>query len=220
MRIDMPAKRPCLYLLADESYGTARLPKWVALILAGGAQIVQLRAPKAPSEIRDDLGLQLRRVTREQRAWLLINDDLDLCRHVQADGVHLGQTDMPAPKARRLLGDGALIGLTIHNEAQARSAPYEALNYVSLGSVFASATKPHVPQLGVQGAARLREVVREQSALPVFYIGGITLTNMAQLRPLQPAGLVVFNALAQASDPQAAARRMTNELTTWQSASA
>ena len=215
----LTTRLPCLYFLADESYGMKQLPALVDLILAGGAQIVQLRAPKAEPGLRNDLALQLRRITKEHGAFFLINDHARLCQDVKADGVHLGQTDMPVPQARRLLGNNALIGLTIHTEEQARSAPYDDLDYVSLGSLFASATKPQIPRLGVPGAARLTAAVREQSALPVFYIGGINIANMRKLRPLRPAGLVVFGGLAHASDPRNGAQEMTNELGTWQSAS-
>ncbi len=212
-------KIPCIYFLANASRASRDdLASLVPSVLAGGVGIVQWRAvADEPAETAEDTEvlLELKKICARRAALFLINDDVALCRKIQADGVHLGQTDMPVGRARRLLGSSAVIGQTLHSELHAQMAPYAELDYVSLGCMFPSRTKPGLPILGVVGARRVIAEVRKRSAVPIFCIGGINARNLRSLRPLRPDGIVLFEGLAFAKDPRSIAEQMCEELRSW-----
>jgi len=161
-----------LYLLTDPLLSNARpLDSVVEDALRAGARMIQYRAKGIG--IRDaflEAG-KLRTVTRAYGALFLINDHVDLALAVGADGVHLGQEDLPLVVARELLGKGRIIGVSTHNPEEARSAEQEGADYIGLGPIFASSTKisDRAP-VGLEGLKRVREVVN----LPIYGIGGMT----------------------------------------------
>jgi len=118
-------------------------------------------------------------VARDRGVKILINDRVDIAMALKADGVHLGQDDLPPEAARRLLGDDSIIGLSTHSVNQARIAAKLPVNYVAIGPVFATATKSSAhPALGLSGLARVREAI---GAIPLVAIGGINRENAASV---------------------------------------
>ncbi len=195
-----------VYAIVDpERAGGRALDALARAVAAGGATLVQLR---------DKLG-STRRMVEEARAIkaalagrapLLVNDRVDVARAAGADGVHVGQDDMPAADARRLLGPAALIGLSIKTVAQAEAAPLEVLDYVCVGGVFATSSKDNPdPPIGVGGFRAILNVLRGRAPdLPVGAIAGIDTTNAGELIAAGADGVAVISVLSLAPDPTAA----------------
>lgn len=140
--------------------------------LSGGASLIQIREKGMADQLLHQLLLEVRRLCRRFEALLIVNDRVDLALASQADGVHLGQDDLPAEAARRLLGPQALIGLSTHNRAQFEEAQSRPIDYLAIGPIFSSTTKTGAnPEIGLQA---FREMAAE-SGLPVVAIGGIDL---------------------------------------------
>lgn len=140
------------------------------------------------------------------KAQFLVNDRVDLALAVKANGVHLGQDDLPVAAARKLLGNEALIGLSTHNRDQFLKAQSQDIDYVALGPLFPTSTKPtENPPVGVE---TLRELVAE-SRYPVVAIGGISLESAEELWTAGAHSLAVISDITQSSDP---ARRVAQYL--------
>ncbi len=145
----------------------------------------------------------LRQAASEVGALLIVNDRCDLALAVEADGVHLGQEDLPITYARRLLGPDKIIGLSTHNPAQVRQALAGQPDYVAFGPVFRTLSKvDHEPVVGLEG---LREV-RTLTALPMFAIGGITADSTGEVVAAGADGVAVISAILTASDMGSAIR--------------
>ena len=195
-----------LYGFLDAAYlGTRDPADLVHQLLAGGVDMIQLRA-KTWSD--DDIAAIARRVlplTRAAGVPLIINDHVELARRVGADGVHLGQEDlesMPVSAARAQLGLSALVGVSTHSLAQARAAEALAPDYIGIGPLFATGTKPGVAPIGL---GTLGDVAR-QVALPAFAIGGITLQSLPEIIRNGGLRVAVVSAILCAVDVAAAAR--------------
>jgi thiamine-phosphate pyrophosphorylase len=192
-----------LYLVTDASERCRLgLLDTVDAALAGGVTLVQYRSVHPRRGAAYAEALALRRLLARRGAPLLINDHADLALAVDADGLHLGQRDLPPAVARRLLGPGKLLGLSINNAAQLAAADFSLLDYIGVGPVFATQTKPDASP--VVGLERLAALVR-QSPVPVVAIGGISVENAAAVRATGAAGLAVVSAICSAPDPAAAA---------------
>jgi thiamine-phosphate pyrophosphorylase len=141
---------------------------------------------------------------------VLVNDRVDVALAAGADGVHVGQDDMPAAEARRLLGPNAIIGLSIKTIAQAEAAPLEALDYVCVGGVFATTSKDNVAApIGLAGLKTILAVLRARAPeFPVGAIAGIDETNAGAVVAAGADGVAVISALSLAPDPAVAARRL------------
>jgi thiamine-phosphate pyrophosphorylase len=197
-----------LYVLVGTDFCSAPFESTVREALAGGAQVIQLREKKLDDRALLALAHEVRQWTRQASALFILNDRPDLARLCDADGVHLGQTDLPVRDARRILGPGSLIGVSTHNLAQLRQAIVDGASYVGVGPVCASSTKDFGELAGVQW---LREALAETS-LPAFAIGGITVDNLPALRAAGARRIAVSAAVCQAQDPRDMARRLRNGL--------
>jgi thiamine-phosphate pyrophosphorylase len=179
-------------------------------VVQGGATLLQLR---------DKTG-STRRMVEEARAIiaavagsgvsLVINDRVDVALASGAAGVHVGWDDMEARDARRILGPGALIGLSINSAERARTGPLDAVDYVGIGGVFATLSKEQANKpIGVDGLASLIDAVRARKAdLPVVAIAGIDAGNAAEVMTTAADGIAVISALSLAPDPAEAARAL------------
>src|SRR3990167_2062379 len=189
---DIRVKLRGLYAITDPKLTPPQtMLQQVQAALAGGARIIQLRDKSSDRALRLRLAQQLRDLTARHDALLIINDDAELCRAVQADGVHLGQDDMTLVQARDLLGPDFIIGATCHGSVElAEQALRDGADYLAFGRFFASSTKPDAlpADLALVGAFVRR------CPLPTVAIGGITLNNAA---PLLEAG---FTMLAVVND--------------------
>jgi thiamine-phosphate diphosphorylase len=171
-------------------------------VLAGGCRVVQLREKNLPPVELHSLAAALRRRCREAGCLFIVNDRVDLALAVEADGVHVGQDDLPAREARRLLRPGMLLGVSTHDEDQARRARADGADYVAVGSMFPTGSKPGFQLVGPDLLRR----VRPDIAVPLVAIGGITVDNVAEVIRAGADAVAVISAVCAAPDPAAAAR--------------
>jgi thiamine-phosphate pyrophosphorylase len=180
------------------------------MVVAGGATLIQLRDKHGATRQMIEEARALKAVLAGSGVPLVVNDRVDVALIAAADGVHVGQDDMRAEDARRLLGPNAIIGLSIKSVALANAAPLEALDYVGVGGVYATTSKesPDRP-IGVNG---LREIVAAFRArtrdLPICGIAGIDTANAAPVIAAGADGVAVISALSMQADPRAAAREL------------
>ncbi|MBC7223176.1 MAG: thiamine phosphate synthase [Anaerolineae bacterium] len=196
-----------LYVLTDEGGGHSHLEVAEAAI-AGGATVIQFRDKKMDARRLYETALRLREMTRKAGVTFIVNDRVDVALAVDADGVHVGQQDLPAAVVRRLVGPHKIVGLSATNVEEALEAEREgAADYLGVGPIFTFPTviKPDAsPPMGLEG---LRAIVQRVS-LPVVAIGGIEHDNVAEVVRTGVAGVAVVHAVAWAEDVADAARRM------------
>ena len=204
---------PRLYLVVGPDDCRQRpLAELVRAAVAGGVTLVQLRAKHASSREWLTLTATLRQALTTSGVPLLINDRVDIALAGGADGVHLGQEDMPVADARRLLGDTAIIGLTVRSTAEAEAAPVELLDYVSIGGVFATRSKNNPnPPIGLAGLAAIVTVLRQRCTLPLCAIAGIEADTAATVWSTGIDGIAVISAITHAADPQQAAHELLTQ---------
>ncbi len=164
--------------------------------------MVQVRFKQAPSAERADLVMRLGEACAAWRPLIIVNDDLAAALQSGADGVHLGQQDLPVPAARRVAGRALLIGLSVHDVPQARAAAGLGADYIGCGAMFPTATKERALVIGPAELPRAARAAR----LPCFAIGGIDLANVALLVARGCRRVAVGRAIQEAGDPEAAAR--------------
>ncbi len=195
-----------LYLLCDDTV-RPELPlgEKAAHLLAGGASILQLRMKRTPPREALAAAREVVAACRHVGAVCLLNDRVDLALLAGADGVHVGDEDLPPAAARELLGPGRLVGVTVRHAAGARAAQEAGADYVGLGPVFGTRTKQvPAPVLGLEAFAA---VVRE-SPLPVVGIGGVGLANIAQVAATGAHGAAVVSDALLAEDIAEQVRRL------------
>lgn len=198
-----PAFDPAVYLVTDRGLARGRdLLAVVAEAVAGGAGLVQLREKHADTREFLDLARALVALLAPSGVPLLVNDRIDVALAAGADGVHLGQSDMPVPMARAMLGPDALIGLSVETPAQAREAEDLDVDYLGVSPVFATPTKADAgPAWGLDGLAGLAAWSRHV----LVAIGGIGPGNAAQVVRAGAHGLAVVSAICAADSPRDAA---------------
>jgi thiamine-phosphate pyrophosphorylase len=202
--------RPFLYAIVDTGRLGARAAGDAAAALArGGAALVQLRAKDVTDRRLLALAEEVRDGARREGALFIVNDRPDVARLVAADGVHLGQGDVPPAAARAVLGEGAIVGRSTHSLAQLQDALREPVDYVALGPVFATSTKADTePVVGVELLRRARALTER----PLVAIGGIDLSRAADVVAAGADGLAVISALLDAPDLEQAARAFVQAL--------
>ena len=166
-----------LYPITDQHLSGLSHTEQVDLLIDSGAMLIQLRE-KTDSPLRFFKQAESAvRVARDRGAKIIINDRVDIALALKADGVHLGQEDLGPAAARRILGDNAIIGFSTHSLEQARLAAQLPVDYVAIGPIFSTSTKPSTNRpVGLDGLARLREAL---GSVPLVAIGGITSENIA-----------------------------------------
>ena len=166
--------------------------------LEGGARFLQVREPTLSDSLLYPQLLQIQSLCQPLGAQFLVNDRVDLVLAGGADGVHLGQTDLPVKVARDLLGKEALIGLSTHNQDQFLEAQSQDIDYIAIGPVFSTSTKEREnPSLGVEAMGRLIA----DSRVPVVAIGGISLENAPQVWAAGADSVAVISDIVNAPDP-------------------
>lgn len=172
--------------------------------VAGGATLIQLRGKKWTDREFLNIGLDAQRLLRPKGIPLFINDRVDMTIGCEADGVHLGQDDMPLAAARKILGPRKIIGVSVAALEKAISAEKGGANYLGVGPVFPTLSKEDVnPPLGLEGLSIIRAHVR----LPILAIGGITPANAGQVISAGADGVAVISAIASAPDRRQAATK-------------
>lgn len=196
-----------LYAITQEEADTETLLAQVRLALQGGVCVLQYRNKLGSAAVRLEQAGALVKLTREFGVPLIINDDAELAKQVDAEGVHLGGEDGSIASARNLLGREKIIGVSCYNRiALAREAADAGADYVAFGAFFASTVKPSAP---VATLDLLREA-RGELTLPIVAIGGITVDNGASLLEAGADALAVISALFGAKDITLAARQFAN----------
>ncbi len=195
-----------LYAITPDETDTAELLRKVRFALRGGARVLQYRNKVADVLLRQQQASALRELAREFGVPLIVNDDMELARQVDADGVHLGATDGSAPDARAKLGGGKLIGVSCYNRlAPAQEAVRQGADYVAFGSFFPSTVKPDA----VVASLDLLRQARRELRVPIVAIGGITAGNGAQLLEAGASALAVISAVFSAPEIEDAAREFS-----------
>ncbi|HEY7229392.1 MAG TPA: thiamine phosphate synthase [Pseudolabrys sp.] len=197
-----------LYALVDPAVAGGRALVDLARHLTGSATLVQLRDKHGSTRAMIEQARALRAVLEPENIPLLINDRVDVALAAEADGVHIGQDDMPVPEARLLLGRRAVIGLSVKTIEQARAAPLELLDYVAIGGVYGTTSKENTETpIGVDGLRMIVDTVRARKAnFPVCAIAGINATNAADVIGAGADGVAVISTLSLAPDPAKAAQ--------------
>lgn len=205
-------RRLLLHVLTDREWSRGRDMMTVATAaLDGGATVIQLRDKHASTRTLIEEGLALRALTRERGALLIVNDRVDVALAVDADGAHVGQEDLPAAMARRLLGSGRILGVSAATGQEAREAVVAGADYLGVGPIFATATKADAGP--ATGTRLLTECAREFT-LPLIAIGGITVENAAQVIQAGATGIAVITAVVHAEDITGAARQLRHVVET------
>jgi thiamine-phosphate diphosphorylase len=192
-----------LYAILDRSVAQGRdLPDLLDAVLAGGCRLVQLREKTMPLDELLPLARRFARRCREAGALLIVNDRADLALAADADGLHVGQDDLPARQARGLLRPNMILGVSTHDPEQARRAVADGADYVAVGSIFPTTTKAGFQLVGPELIRR----VRPEVPIPLVAIGGITAENAAAVLGAGADAVAVISALCAAPDPEAATR--------------
>ncbi|MGE5281769.1 MAG: thiamine phosphate synthase [Chloroflexota bacterium] len=174
--------------------------------LAGGVDIVQLREKELPRREIELAAQTFRRLCDVHSALFIVNDDPDLARSCDADGVHVGQDDMPAAEARAALGPDAIVGLSTHSEEQIAAAAGQPVDYISVGPIWETPTKEGRPAVGLG----LIRHAAGNAPHPFFAIGGIDAANAPQVVDAGARRICVVRAVRDAADPAAAAEELRN----------
>lgn len=199
-----------LYALFDPSIARGMGGEAVIQAVEGGVSLVQLRVKDTSSRQFLENALMIRSALASQTVPLIINDRVDIALACGADGVHLGQDDLPVEAARRIMGDEAIIGLTVRSEEEALRAPLDVIDYVGLGGVFATTSKANdTPPLGLDGFRHLASLLKERRPdLPICAIAGITPQNCGAVIKAGADGVAVISALFAKENPRLAAAEM------------
>ena len=190
-----------LYALVGKQSCPNGLRDTTRRVIAGGADAIQLREKDVPDDQLLAQAAELRELTDETGRLLIINDRPDIAALVGADGVHLGQHDLPINEARKLLRPGAIVGRSTHNLAEARAAVNEGADYIAIGPIFDTATKEAGPPVGLE----LLKQISQEISLPVAAVGGINPSNAGDLFAAGAGCVAVCSGICGADDPQAAA---------------
>jgi thiamine-phosphate pyrophosphorylase len=193
-----------VYLITDPLLCAGRgLIETARAAVRGGVKIVQLRDKTASDAALISQGRALKQALAGSGALLIVNDRVEIARAIGAHGVHVGQSDAAAADARKALGPDAIIGLSIQTTEQAAALDPAMVDYIGVGPVFATATKPdHAPPLGFDGLER----VCTASALPAVAIGGLSAAHARAVFAAGARGLAVVSGICAAEQPEAAAR--------------
>jgi len=188
---------PKVYPITDTGLSGLSHAEQVDRLIAGGATLIQLRDKHAaPRDFYRQAEAALQ-IARHHNVRLIINDRVDIALALRADGVHLGQTDMPVEAARRLLGERVIVGISTHNLEQAKLAASQPVDYIAFGPIFKTSTKDNPdPIAGLEALRAVRTII---GALPVVAIGGITLVNAE--RAWRAGADAVSSIAALVSDP-------------------
>ena len=200
-----------LYVITGDHGDELETARIAEAALDGGATVIQLRKKSMPMREQYRLALALRTLTLAHEALLIINDHADLAIAADADGVHLGQDDLPPDAVRALPGfEGRLIGRSTHSLAQAQIAVHEGADYIAVGPVYPTPTKEGRPAVGTALVSRVAGVVDR----PFVAVGGIDLDNAPALVDVGARAIAVVRAVYDAPDPAEAARRLHEALVT------
>ena len=194
-----------IYLVTDEKACNRKdLYKCIEESIKGGVKIVQLREKNISTKDFYEKALKVKEICKNYGALFIINDRLDIAQIVKADGVHLGQSDMPIEKAREILKDKFLIGATARNIEEAKKAELLGADYIGSGAIFGTYTKDNAKKLEM---GELKKIVASVK-IPVFAIGGININNVWMLKNIGLQGICSVSGILSEKDCKKAVELM------------
>ncbi len=193
-----------LYLVTDKSDDVEKFLKTIEEAIKGGTTVVQIREKTADTLDFYNLALKVKEITEKYNVPLIINDRVDVALAIDADGVHVGQSDMPCDVTRKLVGPDKIVGVSAATIDEAKKAEKDGADYIGTGAVFPTATKDDAPKITKKD---LKEIV-DSINIPVVAIGGITLENASQLIDTGIDGLSVVSAIMSSDDPKKSAEKL------------
>ncbi|MGL4474185.1 MAG: thiamine phosphate synthase [Shewanella sp.] len=196
-----------LYLVTDEQQDITTLCELVSAAIKGGVTMVQVREKHGDVRAFIERAAAIKQVLKGSGVPLIINDRVDVALAVKADGVHLGQSDMPAALARALIGPKMILGLSVENDTQLREAQALPVDYLGISAIFATPTKTNI--INQWGIAGLTQAVNT-SQLPLVAIGGINEANIQEIAATGVDGIALVSAICHASNPQQAAAKLVD----------
>lgn len=195
-----------LYLVTDKSDDVEKFLKTIEEGIKGGVSVVQIREKTADTLDFYNLALKVKKITAEYDVPLIINDRVDVALAVDADGVHVGQSDMPCDVTRALVGPDKIVGVSAATIEEAKKAESDGADYIGSGAVFPTATKDDAPKITKE---ELKEIV-DSIDIPVVAIGGINLNNAHELNDTGIAGLSVVSAIMSSDNPKKSSEELLN----------
>jgi thiamine-phosphate pyrophosphorylase len=200
-----------VYLITDATLcGVRGVLDTVREAVAGGTTMVQLRDPHAKTRPLVDRARALVALLRPHKIPFIVNDRVDVALAADADGVHVGQSDMTPTDARALIGPGKILGLSITSEADLDRSDLSGVDYLGVGPIYASPTKADAaPPMALGGLA----AIAERTNLPIVAIGGLHAGNAAEVIAAGASGVSVVSAICAAPDAEAAARELAEVVT-------
>ena len=204
--------RLALHVLTDRAWSRGRDMLHVAIAaLNGGATVIQLRDKLANTRTLVQEGVALRRLTRERGALLIVNDRVDVALAIDADGAHVGQDDMPAARARQLLGPQRILGVSAASIQEAEEAVASGADYLGVGPIFPSLGKADA---GEPTGVELLTLLAQRYTVPLVAIGGISAENATDVIRAGAEGVAVITSVVNAEDITAAARQLRQAVDT------
>lgn len=211
MRCKQPPVNLSLVLITDRNLCKQPFLNTVQLALKGGVTTVQIREKGLTTHEFYSLARELRKITSDFKAILIINDRVDIALAVEADGVHLGWQSLPFPVVRRLVSDERLIGVSTHNREEALQAQSWGADYITFGPVFDTPSKAgFLKPTGVEEIQKLKKEIH----IPVVALGGIKKNHVESVLQSGADGIAVISSIMHADNPEDAARCLYNEIVT------
>ena len=187
-----------LYLVTDNSDDVEKFLKTIEEAIKGGTTVVQIREKTADTLDFYNLALKVKEITTKYNVPLIINDRVDVALAIDADGVHVGQSDMPCDITRKIIGHDKILGVSAATIDEAKHAEKDGADYIGTGAVFPTATKDDAPSVTKKELCEIVESVN----IPVVAIGGITLKNAHELKDTGISGLSVVSAIMSSENPK------------------
>ena len=195
-----------LYLVTDKSDDVEKFLKTIEEGIKGGVTVVQIMEKTADTLDFYNLALKVKEITSKYNVPLIINDRVDVALAIDADGVHVGQSDMPCEITRKLVGPDKIVGVSAATIEEAKKAQEDGADYIGTGAVFPTQTKDDAPKITKKD---LKEIV-DSIDIPVVAIGGINLSNAYELNDTGIAGLSVVSAIMSSENPKKSSEKLLN----------
>ena len=187
-----------LYLVTDDSSDEKKFLNTIEESIKGGVKVVQIREKTADTLTFYNLALEVKKITGKYDIPLIINDRVDIALAIDADGVHVGQSDLPCDITRKLIGESKILGISASKISEAKKAQKEGADYIGTGAIFPTATKDDAPSVTKD---ELRDIV-ESIDIPVVAIGGIKLSNVDEIKDCGIKGISVVSEIMDSNDPK------------------
>ena len=195
-----------LYLVTDKSDNVEKFLKTIEEAIKGGVSLVQIREKTAETVDFYNLALKVKKITAKYNVPLIINDRVDVALAIDADGVHVGQSDMPCDVTRKLIGPDKIVGVSAATISEAKKAEKDGADYIGTGAIFPTATKDDAPKITKKDLKEIADSIN----IPVVAIGGITADNAYELLDTGIKGLSVVSAIMSSDNPKKSAQKLLN----------